>query len=250
MMAALRPSMMKTAIILKHVEFEGPSRIGSLLAERGYQLDVRELYNGDVVPSHLGQGEVLLVMGGPMGIADLDNPQLPYLKREVELLRSCIEQDQPVLGVCLGSQLLAHAAGARVWQMHDGNARQYEVGWGAVRFHHETGDEVLRGLPQAAQVLHWHGDTFDLPTGARHLASSPICTNQAFRLGRQFGLQFHCEVTSDDVEAWLAADDGFVTQANGDEAFAQIRRDTAQYVRAQDELGNRLFGNILDALHG
>lgn len=124
---------MKTAVILKHIEFEGPSRIAPLLIERGYQLDIRALHQGDVVPSHLDQGQLLVVMGGPMGVADIENPALPFLKREVELLRNCIEQDQPVLGVCLGSQLLAHAAGARVRQMHDGQARQYEVGWGAIR---------------------------------------------------------------------------------------------------------------------
>ena len=239
---------MKTAVILKHVEFEGPSRIAPLLAERGYRLDIRALYLGDLVPSHLGQDEILVVMGGPMGVADLDNPEFSFLKREVDLLRSCIEQDQPVLGVCLGSQLLAHAAGARVRQMHDGRSRQYEVGWGAIRFHHETNDQALRGLPREGQVLHWHGDTFELPAGARLLASSPICANQAFRLGRQFGLQFHCEVTSTDVETWLAADDGFVTRANGDDAFARIRRDTAQYISEQDALGDRLFANILDAM--
>jgi len=239
---------MKTAIILKHVEFEGPSRIAPLLDERGYQLDVRALYLGDLVPSHLGKDEILIVMGGPMGVAELEVPELPFLKREVELLRSCVEQDLPVLGVCLGSQLLAHSAGARVRQMRDGGARQYEVGWGAIRFHHELGDDVLRGLPREGQVLHWHGDTFDLPSGAQHLASSEICPNQAFRLGRQFGLQFHCEVTRDDVEAWLAADDGFVEQANGSDGFATIRRGTAQHINAQDELGDRLLRNILDAM--
>lgn len=236
---------MKTAIVLKHVEFEGPSRIAPLLVERGYRLDVRSLHLGDLVPSHLGQDEILIVMGGPMGVADLDRAELPFLKREVELLQSCIEQDQPVLGVCLGSQLLAHAAGAEVRQMHDGQARLYEVGWGAVRFHHELSDASLAGLPREGQVLHWHGDTFELPAGARHLASSAVCKNQAFRLGRQFGLQFHCEVTADDVEAWLAADDGFLTQANGEEAFASVRSDTARHIEAQYQLGDRLLRNIL-----
>lgn len=239
---------MKTAIVLKHVEFEGPSRIAPLLVERDYQLDVRALYLGDLVPSHLGKDEILIVMGGPMGVADLDRPELPFLKREVALLESCIEQDQPVLGVCLGSQLLAHAAGAKVRPMRDGQARVYEVGWGPVRFHHELNDASLAGLPREGQVLHWHGDTFELPAGARHLASSAACENQAFRLGRQFGLQFHCEVTSNDVEAWLAADDGFVMQANGKDAFASVRRETARYIEAQYELGDHLLRNILTAI--
>jgi GMP synthase-like glutamine amidotransferase len=239
---------MKTAIILKHVEFEGPSRIAPLLAARGYQLDVRALYLGDPVPSHLGHDEILVVMGGPMGVSDIEKPELPFLKREVALLRTCVEQDLPVLGVCLGSQLLAHAAGAHVRQMHDGSARQYEVGWGAVRFHHEASAEVLRGMPLTGHVLHWHGDTFDLPSGARHLASSSVCPNQAFRLNRQFGLQFHCEVTRYDVEAWLAADDGFVALANGADGFTLIRRDTEQYIAGQDEFGDRLLGNVLDAM--
>jgi GMP synthase (glutamine-hydrolysing) len=239
---------MKTAIILKHVEFEGPSRITPLLVQRGYQLDIRALYLGDLVPSHLGHDQILIVMGGPMGVSDLDKPELPFLQQEVELLRSCLEQDLPALGVCLGSQLLAHAAGAKVRQMYDGQTRRYEVGWDVIRFHHEVGDEVLRGLPVEGQVLHWHGDTFDLPAGARHLASSGVCPNQAFRVGRQFGLQFHCEVTEGDVEAWLAADDGFVERANGKDAFARIRHDTAQHIRAQDELGDRLLGNLLDAM--
>jgi GMP synthase-like glutamine amidotransferase len=110
----------------------GPIPDRPLLVERGYQPDVRALYLGAPVPKQLGKDEVLIVMGGPMGVSDLEHPGLSFLKREVELLRSCVEQDLPVLGVCLGSQLLAHAAGALVRQMREGPARQYEVGWGAI----------------------------------------------------------------------------------------------------------------------
>ena len=98
-------------------------------------------------------------------------------------------------------------------------------------------------------MLHWHGDTFDLPAHAQLLASSAVCPNQAFRLGRrQFGLQFHCETTAEDVETWLAADDGFLTKANGPNAAAEIRRGTAQYMQHQHEVGGHLLRNLLDAM--
>jgi GMP synthase (glutamine-hydrolysing) len=240
---------MRKAVVLKHVEFEGPSRIAALLAERECSIDTRSLYRGDPVPTRLSQDQLLIVMGGPMGIADLERPEFPFLKREVELLRSCIAVGSPVLGVCLGAQLLAHAAGARVYPMMEGEQRQYEVGWAPLRFHHETGDAVLTGVPNEATLLHWHGDTFDLPSGAQLLASTDRCKHQAYRLGqRSFGLQFHCETSAEDVEAWLAADDGFITAANGEGAAEAMRRDSARYGIEQLTVGNALLRNIIKAM--
>src|ERR1043166_7248326 len=118
-------------------------------------------------------------MGGPMGVGERDRPEYSFLRDEIELLRGCIAADAPVLGICLGAQLLAHAAGARVHPMTggaDGSGR-YEVGWAPVRFHRTEDDDVLSGLPAEAPVLHWHGDTFTLPAGARLLASTTICQN-------------------------------------------------------------------------
>jgi GMP synthase (glutamine-hydrolysing) len=240
---------MKKAVVLKHVEFEGPSRIATLLAERECSIDTRSLYRGDPVPTRLSQDQLLIVMGGPMGVADLENPAYPFLKREVELLRSCIANGSPVLAVCLGSQLLAHAAGARVYPMKQGEQRQYEVGWAPLHFHHETGDSVLNGIPQDATLLHWHGDTFDLPKGAKLLASTDTCKHQAYRLGqRSFGLQFHCETTAEDVEAWIAADDGFMTTANGPGAAEAMRGDTARFSAEQRTVGDALLRNIIKAM--
>ena len=184
-----------------------------------------------------------------MGVADLDRTEFPFLKREVELLRSCIAIGSPVLGVCLGAQLLAHATGARVYPMQQGEQRKYEVGWAPIRFHHATGDAALAGVPNEATLLHWHGDTFDLPRGAQLLASTDVCEQQAFRLGqRSFGLQFHCETSAEDVEAWLAADNGFVTNANGEGAAEAIRRDTARYSADQRTVGDTLLRNVIKAM--
>jgi GMP synthase (glutamine-hydrolysing) len=240
---------MKKAVVLKHVEFEGPSRIASLLAERECSIDTRSLFRGDPVPTRLSQDQLLIVMGGPMGVLDLERPEFPFLKREVDLLRHCIAVGSPVLAVCLGAQLLAHAAGAAVYQLKEGNERRYEVGWGPVQFQHESGEAVLKGVPNEATVLHWHGDTFDLPKGAALLASTTACKNQAYRLGqRSFGLQFHCETTAEDVAAWITADDGFMTAANGEGAADAMRAATARYISEQRAVGDVLLRNMITAM--
>ena len=239
---------MNRAIVLKHVDFEGPSRIGALLEERGCSIDLRSLERGDPVPERLARDELLIVMGGPMGVGDLAGNRFPFLHHEVQLLRQCLADDTPVLGVCLGAQLLAHAAGAAVYPLRVHGARTFEIGWGPIQLQ-QAGDPALAGLPAEMHVLHWHGDTFDLPVQAQLLASTAACPNQAFRLGRrQFGVQFHCETTAEDVETWLAADDGFLTKANGPNAAAEVRRGTAQYMQHQHEVGGRLLRNLLDAM--
>src|SRR5689334_18764896 len=98
---------MRRAIVLQHIAFEGPARLASLLEARGYQLDIRRLDRGDAVPERLHSGELLIVMGGPMGVADAERAPYSFLQRELELLRRCVVDDAPVLGVCLGAQLIA-----------------------------------------------------------------------------------------------------------------------------------------------
>jgi GMP synthase (glutamine-hydrolysing) len=242
--------MVKRAIVLKHVASEGPGRIGELLTSRGYELDVRELQRGDAVPSALAQGALLVVMGGPMGVGDVAEPRFPFLRAELELLARCVDDDAPVLGVCLGAQLLAAAAGARVEPMRgpDGN-RVYEIGWASVSFLGGDVEPVLAGLPERAPMLHWHGDTFELPRDGRRLAASEICENQAFALGsRLFGLQFHPEVDAQTIDDFLQADAELVERALGDGADARIRRETQRHLRAFRSVGDRLLNNVLDAL--
>jgi GMP synthase (glutamine-hydrolysing) len=242
---------MKRALILQHAAFEGPARIAELLVALGYTLDIRSLAGGDAVPSRLAPDELLIMMGGSMGVGDLADPAYPYLQREVALLSRCIADDAPVLGVCLGAQLLAHAAGAAVYPMAGGEARsgRYEVGWAPLTFHVRGDDRVLAGMPAETPMLHWHGDTFDLPHGARLLASTSVCRNQAFMLGsRQFGLQFHCESSPADIETFLRFDAEFVVKANGPDGVERVRSDTALYIGSYRRVGDQLLLNILHAM--
>src|SRR6185312_10469473 len=139
---------MKRAIVLQHVVFEGPARLAPMLEARGYQLDIRRLDRGEAVPERLSPGELLIVMGGPMGVADAERSEYAFLQRELELLRRCVDDDAPVLGVCLGAQLIAAAAGARVYPLTDAQgAPLREVGWGPIALHaagHR--DPILAGV--------------------------------------------------------------------------------------------------------
>jgi GMP synthase (glutamine-hydrolysing) len=240
---------MGRALVLQHVAHEGPARVASALTRAGLELDRRALFAGAEVPRTLDEHTVLVVMGGPMGVEDVGDPRYPFLARELELLRAAVARDFPTLGICLGAQLLAAAAGARVYPHTTGEPpqRTREVGWGAVHFTCDPREEpVLAGLDPAEIVLHWHGDTFDLPPGAALLASTLTCPQQMFRLGqRQFGLQFHIELEPKDVEAWLTADADYVRGALGADGPARIRRDTARFMPRFMDRGNRWLDRLV-----
>jgi GMP synthase (glutamine-hydrolysing) len=234
----------RRAIVLQHTPTEGPERVAVLLGQRGIPCETRALHAGEPVPSDVADGELLIVMGGPMGVADAGSPRYPFLAPEIALLRRLVAREAPVLGICLGSQLLAAGAGAAVYP----NPRR-EVGWGSVDFLAVDREPALAGLRASELVLHWHGDTFDLPAGAVHLASTPVCRHQAFRLGqRQFGLQFHCELERETIATWVREDADYVRDANGPEGAAHILADTDRLYRAAQPVWDRLLGNILDLL--
>lgn len=245
---------MKRAIVLQHLDREGPGTIAEICTQRGIEVDIRRLDLGVPVPTYLPLGDLLVVMGGPMGIADLDSPLFPFLAREVELLRKLLGQKQRVLGVCLGAQLLAYAAGSQVApnQRQDANGCSHpvrEVGFGTVRLLGTQNEAVLTGLPSHIPVLHWHSDTFDLPQGAVHLAESDACSNQAFRIGRHaFGLQFHIETDADLVRTWARMDSDFVESALGPEGAASIIEKSDLAARELRIVAEKLIGNILDEM--
>jgi GMP synthase (glutamine-hydrolysing) len=240
-------------VVLQHAPTEGPERLRALVEQAGVPVEVRALHTGAPVPRSLPADDLLVVMGGPMGVADVGDPAYPFLRDEVALLRERLAADGPVLGVCLGAQLLAHAAGARVYpNMRPSPAptRVYEVGWAPVDLAVATTppEPALAGLGAQEMMLHWHGDTFDLPSGAVHLASTPACPNQAFRLGRALALQFHPELELGTVEDWLRADAPYVATACGPDGATRIRQDTSRYGARYREVGDRLLGNIIRCL--
>jgi GMP synthase (glutamine-hydrolysing) len=238
-----------SAIVLQHTPTEGPERVATLLAERGIPCDVRALHAGALVPDVIGRDQLLIVMGGPMGVGDVGDARYPFLASEIALLRRLIARGAPVLGICLGSQLLAAAAGARVYPNTrpgpDGKpVAAREVGWGRIDLHNVT-EPALAGLPAQPLVVHWHGDTYDLPPGAVHLASTPVCRHQAFRIGRGFGLQFHPELERETIAVWVREDADYVRGALGPEGGARILANTERFHAAARPIWDRLIGNIL-----
>ena len=242
----------KKAIVLQHAPTEGPDRVATLLAARDVACEVRALFRGDPVPDDVAPGDMVVLMGGPMGVADTE--QYPFLAEEIASLRKCIARDVPVLGICLGSQLLAAAAGARVYP----NTRPgsngapepvREVGWAPVDFLGVDTEPVLAGLSAREMMLHWHGDTYDLPPGAVHLASTPVCRHQAYHLGgRQFGLQFHPEVERATIALWVREDADYVRAACGPEGAARILADTDRLYASALPIWDRLLGNVLSLM--
>jgi GMP synthase (glutamine-hydrolysing) len=247
-------SAMRRAVVLQHLDREGPGFIADLCRGRGLAVDVLRLDLGVAVPRSLDAGDVLVVMGGSMGVGDIGAPRYPFLASEIELLRGILAKGQPVLGVCLGSQLLAHAAGARVYpnQRKDGAGAFHplrEVGFGQVRLLGARHEPALAGLGDELPVLHWHGDTFDLPAKAVRLAENDACANQAFRMGkRAFGLQFHVETDAELVRAWAREDSAFAESALGPGGPAAIIAGSDAGTANMRAPGLRLIGNILDEM--
>ncbi|MFT4113110.1 type 1 glutamine amidotransferase [Silvibacterium sp.] len=196
--------MPKRWAILQHVEFEGPGLLLAEIERRGLIAEIVRLDRNEPLPAASAL-DGLIVMGGPMGVYEQE--RYPHIASEIALLREVIAANKPVLGVCLGSQLLAAALGARVYPGAPGQ----EIGFDAVQLTAEGAqDAVFASAPSPLPVFHWHGDTFDLPAGATLLASSDLYPHQAFRYGSNvYGLQFHVEPSATTWTDWqphLAAD--------------------------------------------
>jgi GMP synthase-like glutamine amidotransferase len=277
---------MSQAFILQHVDYAGPGRIVPVFRDFGIPLEVRKLYQGDEVPTDLDEIRVLIVLGGPMSVSDIENDRYPFLAKEIATLQRMASADRAVLGIALGAQLLAHACGAKVYPNVKAPPRPAhgappaeagspsappeplpEFGWGPVTFPFPGGTEpIVYGMIDGSPMFHWHFDTFDLPklpappnpppppappppTGNALLSSSRICKNQAFRFKtRLFGFQYHFEFTEADIDALLTRDKESLIRAAGNDAEQRIREETPRVYHRYARQGNRILQNFVQYL--
>ncbi len=234
---------MPVAHIFTHVAFENAGTLAELLLQRGYALrqhDVCTLDWDHVVPEEPG---LWLVMGGPIGV--YEQQRYPFLSAEIAALRRRLQAQRPLLGICLGAQLIAAALGARV---HPGAAGK-ELGWAPL-----TAGEDLQHAPWFAPlvapdvpVLHWHGDTWERPAGVWHLAATPRYPEQAFARGRHtLALQFHPEVDADHLQSWYVGHACELAAAHID--VVHLRHTSAQHATALRQACAAALGAWLDQL--
>lgn len=233
-------------LVLQHVPHEHPGRIARCAENEGIVLNIAELWKQHPIPS-LDRYDALIVMGGPMGVYD-DAKTFPTKHEEILSIREALSLKKPVLGICLGSQLLAHALGARVHPNVLHGRLVKEIGFSSVDLTADGADSLLfRGFRSPLRVLQWHGDAFDVPQGAQLLATAPLCRNQAFSHGTAFGTLFHVEFTPDMVERQIAIDTQWI-HADHEMDEEALRRDAYRTATLMEKSCSRLFSNFVSVL--
>jgi GMP synthase (glutamine-hydrolysing) len=228
---------MKNAIAIRHVAFEDAGILEDVLAEREIGLRYLEAGVDDLAPAK--DADLLIVLGGPIGIYEVT--RYPFLKDEFAVIERALKRHTPLIGICLGAQAIAASLGARVYP-----GRAKEIGWGLIALSVEGRSSPLAALAETGfKVLHWHGDTFDLPNGATRLAETAITPNQAFAYGpKVLALQFHVEARAHALERWLIGHSMELSAARID--LGQLRADTKTLGPGLERAGRKLFGDWLD----
>jgi GMP synthase (glutamine-hydrolysing) len=228
---------MKHAVAIRHVAFEDVGIFEHVLAERGIALAYLDAGVDDLAGAK--DADLLIVLGGPIGVYEFD--RYPFLTQEFAVIEHALKRKMPLIGICLGAQAIAAALGSRVYP-----GREKEIGWGLISLTADGRKSPLAALGECKyRVLHWHGDTFDLPNGAVRLAETAITPNQAFAYGRKvLALQFHVEPEAPKLERWLIGHTAELTSAGID--LAKLRADTKAAGPALERAGTKLFSDWLD----
>ena len=245
--------MSPTLLVVQHVDHEDAALVGELARQRGMTLQTLRPDRGDPLPDpNTCTNCIALVLGGPMGVNERHQPNLSWLQTELNWLTAWHQQRRPVLGICLGAQLLAVAAGGSIEPLQVGAPPQQlkELGLGAIHWIADPSDEaLLKGQPNSSLVLHWHGDRIQLPAEATLLGSSLHCAEQVFRIGvHAIGLQCHLEVDGDALQRWIANDHDYVVSALGTEGPDRLERERRRLGATLEQQGRHFFNAALDQL--
>jgi GMP synthase (glutamine-hydrolysing) len=237
---------MKRLAVFQHVPHEILGNLDPLLRASGFRIRYVNFGREPDARPDLSRYHGLVVLGGPMNCDQSD--RYPHLTTEIELIREAISSGKPVLGICLGAQLIARALGARV-----SKNPVKEIGWYDLS-PTEAGrsDPLFQALADHQRIFQWHGDTFEIPDGAIRLASSPDCRNQAFRFGDHvYGLQFHLEVDEPMIKRWLHTPlNAREIDAMGGESFVdEVQQETHARIDESIALGDRIFGEFIRLFH-
>ncbi len=222
---------------LQHVPFEGPGFIESWALVRNHRLTSTRLYDGQRLPG-VEKLDWLIVLGGPMNVYEHD--RYPWLAREKRFIGEALHGEKVVIGICLGAQLLANVLGAKVMRNPG-----LEIGWHTVEKTEQASRSALSGFfPERFPAFHWHGDTFEIPHGAVHLARSQACENQAFAFGsRVVAFQFHLESTRESVEQLVHNCPEDLAEGPSVQSAAEMLADLDRF-----EVINNLMAGFLDGL--
>jgi GMP synthase (glutamine-hydrolysing) len=232
----------RSVTAIRHVAFEDLGLLEPLLRERGASVKYLEAGVDELVGPTIDDADLLVVLGGPIGV--YEEQAYPFLRQEIASVERRLAAGRPILGICLGSQIMARALGARVFA-----SGTKEVGWAPIELT-EAGRRSSLSHLAGVPVLHWHGDTFDLPDGATLLASTKACRHQAFEWGgAALGLQFHIEATAAGLERWYIGHTVEIAATQGI-SVAALRRDAARHAPALARAGRDCIADWLDAVSG
>ena len=234
---------MKKLLVLQHVAHELLGTLNPLLKRSGFRIRyVNFARHPDAQPNLEGY-DGLVILGGPMSANDAD--RLSHLNVEMRLIEDALRRDIPVLGICLGAQLIAKTLGAAVYPNHE-----KEIGWYDISPTAEARcDPLLMALQATEKIFQWHGETFDIPRSTCHLALSSLCANQAFRYGNKaYGFQFHLEVDEPMIHRWLRVGDNHkeISALRGAGYLDDIYRETPQYMARLTQLSERVFSEFIN----
>ena len=234
---------MKKLLVLQHVAHELLGTLNPLLKRAGFRIRyVNFARHPDAQPSLDGYAG-LIVLGGPMSVNDSN--RLPHLVTELNLIEDAMRREVPVLGICLGAQLIAKTLGAAVYRNPE-----KEIGWYDVSpTDQASNDPVLMQLQKTEKIFQWHGETFDMPNSTRHLAFSSLCANQAFSYGAKvYGFQFHMEVDAPMIHRWLRVPENQkeISTLRGDTHIEQIYDETPQHMPRLGEISENVFSAFIN----